>query len=60
LVIIVIKIKVSNNGVLSLALNDDTLFVGSGDGRLKKLKGRETKWSIESEVQLNGSVTSIS
>ncbi|EAS05346.1 zinc carboxypeptidase family protein, putative (macronuclear) [Tetrahymena thermophila SB210] len=53
-------IPVSNNGVLSIALFQDILFVGSGDGRLKKLRGSETKWSLESEVQLDGAITSIS
>ena len=53
-------IPVSNNGVLSLALCGDVLFVGSGDGKLKRLKGFETKWALEMEVPLNGSITSIS
>jgi len=53
-------IPVSNNGVLSLALCDDVLFVGSGDGKLKRLKGFETKWALEMEVPLNGAITSIS
>jgi len=53
-------IPVSNNGVLSLALCGDVLFVGSGDGKLKRLKGSETKWALEMEVPLNGSITSIS
>lgn len=53
-------IPVSNNGVLSLALCGDVLFVGSGDGKLKRLKGFETKWALEMEVPLNGAITSIS
>lgn len=32
-------VPVSNNGVMSLALGGDTLFIGSGDGKLKKLRG---------------------
>lgn len=42
------------------ALCGDVLFVGSGDGKLKRLKGYETKWALEMEVPLNGSITSIS
>jgi cilia- and flagella-associated protein 52 len=34
-------LPISNNGVLSLAMcvHDNVLFVGSGDGKLKKLRG---------------------
>lgn len=49
-------IPVCNNGVLSLTMQDQFIFVGSGDGRFKKLRGAETKWSLESEIQLEGAL----
>ncbi|KRW99659.1 WD40-repeat-containing domain [Pseudocohnilembus persalinus] len=49
-------IPISTNGVLSLTLINDTLIVGSGDGKIKKLQGQETKWSVEAEVQLDGAL----
>lgn len=37
--------------MLSLSLlNDSVIFVGSGDGRIKKLSGSDTKWGLDKEV----------
>ena len=36
------------------------LYVGSGDGRIKKLEGYDTQWVQLTETQLAGKVTSLS
>mmetsp|Transcript_47331 Transcript_47331/g.34622 ORF Transcript_47331/g.34622 Transcript_47331/m.34622 type:complete len:229 (-) Transcript_47331:484-1170(-) len=51
---------VSSNGLLALALLDDWLFVGAGDGKVKKLSIAGGKWNLTHEVQLDSKVISIS
>ena len=36
------------------------MFVGSGDGKVKKLIGDDTKWVLEAEICLKGEVTTLS
>jgi len=52
-------LPISTNGVLSLCSCGEYIFVGSGDGKLKKLQGNDQYWSVVGEVQLHGRVTSI-
>lgn len=40
---------ISSNGLLSMALCGDYLFVGSGDGKLKKLGIADGKWNLTHE-----------
>lgn len=47
------------NGVLSLAYKDEALFVGSGDAKLKKLVGYESKWVLEREVLLDSRIIAL-
>eukprot|EP00744_Colponema_vietnamica_P009814 GILI01013927.1.p1 GENE.GILI01013927.1~~GILI01013927.1.p1 ORF type:complete len:623 (+),score=120.64 GILI01013927.1:91-1959(+) len=54
------SVPVSSNGLLSLCMGPDCLYAGAGDGKLKKLSGRDTRWSLEAETQLEGKVVSIS
>jgi cilia- and flagella-associated protein 52 len=44
---------ISSNGLLSMALSGDYLFVGSGDGKLKKLGIADGKWNLTHEAQLD-------
>ncbi|OWZ15296.1 hypothetical protein PHMEG_00011095, partial [Phytophthora megakarya] len=50
------------NGVQSVAACGDTgyVYVGAGDGVLKKLIGRDSEWNLVGQVQLVGGITSIS
>jgi len=49
----------SSNGLLSMALCGDHLFVGSGDGKLKKLNIAEGKWNLTHEAQLDSKIMSL-
>ena len=42
-------IPVSNQGLLALTISNGNLLVGSGDGKLKLLKGDQVKWNIDTE-----------
>ena len=50
----------SSNGLMSLALVDDFLYVGGGDGKVKKLSISGGKWVMTHEAQLDSKVVSIS
>lgn len=50
----------SSNGLLSIALMDDKIFVGGGDGKIRKISTAGGKWNLTHEAQLDGKVTSIS
>ena len=50
----------SSNSVLSIALMDDKIFIGGGDGKVKKISTDEGRWNLTHEVQLDGKVTSLS
>ena len=41
---------VSSNGLLSIAIIDDFLFVGGGDGKVKKLSIAGGKWNMTHEA----------
>jgi hypothetical protein len=41
---------ISSNGLLSIALIDDFIFVGGGDGKVKKLNIASGKWSLTHEA----------
>jgi WD40 repeat protein len=51
--------SISSNGLLSIALIDDFIFVGGGDGKVKKLNIASGKWSLTHEAQLDSKVMSI-
>jgi len=36
--------------LITLIFNNGFLIVGSGDGKLKKLKGNGVQWNLDSEV----------
>ena len=50
---------ISSNGLFSLALADDFVYVGSGDGKVKKLSIAAGKWSLTHEAQLDSRVVSV-
>ena len=41
---------ISSNGLLAIALIDDFIFVGGGDGKVKKLNIASGKWSLTHEA----------
>lgn len=52
---------ISSNGLMSLAIVDDFIYVGGGDGKVKKLNIAGGKWSLTHEAQLDSNkVMSIS
>lgn len=53
------KAPVARNGILSVASVGDTLFVGTGDGMVKKVQGSDQIWDVLDEVQLEGAVTNV-
>ena len=51
---------ISSNGLMAIAMIDDFIFVGGGDGKLKKLNIGGGKWTLTHEAQLDSKVVSIS
>jgi WD40 repeat protein len=49
----------SSNGLLSLAMLDNYIFVGGGDGKVKKVSIEGGKWNMTHEAQLDSKVVSI-
>ena len=41
---------ISSNGLLSIALVDDFIFVGGGDGKVKRMNIASGKWSLTHEA----------
>ena len=52
-------LPISTNGILSLCCQNDFVFVGAGDGKVKKLQGNDQYWTIVGEAQLNGRITTL-
>lgn len=50
---------ISSNGLLSIALVDDFIFVGGGDGKVKRMNIASGKWSLTHEAQLESKVVSL-
>jgi hypothetical protein len=40
----------SSNGLLSIALMDDKIFVGGGDGKVRKITTSGGKWNLSHEA----------
>ncbi|TYZ57935.1 hypothetical protein PybrP1_013222 [[Pythium] brassicae (nom. inval.)] len=55
-------VPVSRNGVHSIACcrASGYVYVGAGDGVLKKLVGRDADWNLVGQVQLVGGISSLS
>lgn len=53
------SLPISTNGITAMTEVRGDLFVGSGDGRLKKLAGGDKDWRVVAEAQLPGKVVSI-
>lgn len=54
------SVPVSSNGVTSIVVGAGHVFAGAGDGKIKKLSGEDTQWTLEGETQLSGKVASMS
>jgi len=56
------SVPVSNNGVLSMCVSPQTgdVYVGCGDGMIKKMAGRDDSWELLAEVKVVGKVVSLS
>ena len=50
---------ISSNGLLSMACMGDYIFVGSGDGKLKKLCIADGRWNMTHEAQLDSKIMSL-
>ena len=50
---------ISSNGLQAIAILDDSIFVGGGDGKVKKLFIGDGKWSLTHEALLDSKVMSI-
>ena len=53
-------VPVSAHGIWSLLMVEDCLYVGGGDGKVKKITTAEGGWSVLSEVQLDGKIMALS
>ena len=51
---------ISSNGLMSIALIEDYIYVGGGDGKVKKMSIGGGKWSLTHEAQLDSKVMSLS
>lgn len=51
---------ISSNGLMALAIVDDYVYIGGGDGKIKKLSIAGGKWALTHEAQLDSKVMSIS
>jgi WD40 repeat protein len=56
------SVPVSNNGVLSMCVSSlsGDVYVGCGDGMIKKMAGRDDSWELLAEVKVVGKVVSLS
>ena len=50
---------VSSNGLMSMAFLGEFIFVGSGDGKLKKLNIADGRWNMTHEAQLDSKIMSL-
>jgi len=53
------SVPVSSGGIKAMAQHGEYVFVGSGDGCLKKLMGHDLNWGNISETQLTGGIMSL-
>lgn len=51
---------ISSNGLMAMAIIDEFVFVGGGDGKVKKLNIAGGKWVLTHEAPLDSKVISIS
>jgi hypothetical protein len=49
----------SSNGLLAMAMLDNYIFVGGGDGKVKKVSIAGGKWNMTHEAQLDSKVVAI-
>jgi len=50
---------VCSGGAKAICASDDYVFVGGGDGTVKRLYGHGSSWKLDAEMTLNGPVTSL-
>jgi WD40 repeat protein len=53
------SMPVTSNGLLCGAVDGDNLYVGGGDGKLKKLSMLNGQWQLTHEAQLDSKVMSV-
>lgn len=54
------SIPISSHGLMSFIIIEGYLFIGGGDGKLKKVNIGSGNWTLEREAQLNGMILSMS
>ena len=50
---------ISSNGLMSMAFVGNFLYVGSGDGKLKKMNIADGRWNMTHEAQLDSKIMSL-
>lgn len=50
---------ISSNGILCAAFDQDFLYVGGGDGKLRKVNLAKGQWTLSHEAQLDSKVMSV-
>jgi len=50
---------ISSNGILSAAIDEDFMYVGGGDGKLRKINLLKGQWTLSHEAQLDSKVMSV-
>ena len=53
------SMPLTSNGIVCGALDGDMLFVGGGDGKIKKVNLAGGQWTLTHEAQLDSRVMSI-
>jgi WD40 repeat protein len=53
------SMPVSSNGIICGTVEGDSLYVGGGDGKLRKLSMSSGQWSLSHEAQLDSKVVSV-
>mmetsp|Transcript_71682 Transcript_71682/g.184871 ORF Transcript_71682/g.184871 Transcript_71682/m.184871 type:complete len:623 (-) Transcript_71682:98-1966(-) len=53
------SLPVCNNGVTSITMSGDLLYVAGGDGRIKALRGNDTHWDVLAENILEVGIMSL-
>ena len=53
------SLPLTSNGILCGALDNDFLFIGGGDGKVKKVVLLKGEWTLTHEAQLDSKVMSI-
>ena len=54
------SMRLCSGGITAMCRGPDGIYIGGGDGTLRRMVGAQASWEEADSVQLNGSVTSLS